>query len=79
MKIKVQPTAVSRRKSKIGSRQRQSNVGTKGLPDHTISLKRKQNMKQTVDMNVLSAKKTGRSMVSNTKSFTKTKPKSKDI
>ena len=79
MKIKVQPTAVSRRKSKIGSRQRQSNVGTKGLPNHPISLKRKQSMKQIVDMNVLSAKKAGRSMVSNTKYFTKTKPKSKDM
>ena len=39
-KIKVQPTVVSRRKSKIGSRQRQNNVGTKSLPNRSISLKR---------------------------------------
>ena len=41
MKIKVQPTAVPRRKSKIGSRQRQTNVETKNLPNCSISLKRK--------------------------------------
>ena len=40
-KIKVQPNAVSKKKSKIGSRQRQ-NVGTKSLHNRSISLKRKQ-------------------------------------
>ena len=58
-KIKVQLTAVSRRKSKIGSRQRQNNVGTKSLPNRSISLKRKRNMKEIVNMNVPSAKKAG--------------------
>ena len=78
-KIKVQPTAVSKRKSKIGSWQRQSNVGTKSLPNRPISLKRKHNMKEIVDINVPSAKKVGQSMVSNTKYFTKTKSKFKVI
>ena len=78
-KIKAQPAAVSRRKFKLGSRQRQNNVGTKGLPNHSISLKRKHNMKEIVDMNVPSAKKAGRSMVSNTKYFTKARSKFKDI
>ena len=44
-KIKVQPNAVSKKKSKIGSWQRQNNVGTKSLPNRSISLKRKHNMK----------------------------------
>ena len=74
-KIKVQPTAVSRRTSTISSRKRQSNVGTKNLPNCPISLKRKDNMKEMVDMNVPSAKKTGRSRISNKKYFTKGKIK----
>ena len=78
-KIKVQPTAVSRKKSKISSRYRQNNVGTKCLPNRSINLKRKHNMKEIVDMNVPSAKKADRSMVSNTKYFTKTRSKFKDI
>ena len=78
-KVKVQPTTVSRRKSKIGSRQRQSNVATKSLPNLPISYKRRHSMKEIVDMSVPSAMKAGRSMVSNTKYFTKTKSKFKDI
>ena len=60
---------------KIGSQQRQSNVATKSLPNRPISLKRKHNIKEIVDMNVPYAKKAGRSMVSNRKYFTKTKSK----
>ena len=41
-KIQVQQTAVSRRKSKIGSRQKRSNVKTKSLPSRYVSFKRKQ-------------------------------------
>ena len=44
-KVKVQPTVVSRRKSKTSSRQRQSNVGTESLPNLPISLKRNHNIK----------------------------------
>ena len=66
-KIKVQPTAVSRRVSKIGSRQRQSNNKTKVLPNRRITLKRKHKLSEVVDLNVPSAKKAGRSMISNTK------------
>ena len=78
-KIKEQPTAVSRRKARIGSRQRQKNIGTKSLPERSISLKRKHNMKEIVDMNGPSAKKAGRSMISNTKYFTKARSKCEDI
>ena len=78
-KIKVKPTAVSRRKSKIGCWQRQNNVRTKILPNRSISLKRKYKMKEIVDMNFLSAKKAGRSMVSNTKYFIKARSEFKDI
>ena len=62
-KIKVQSAAFSRRKNKIDSRQRQSNVGTKSLLNHPISLKSKNNMKENINMNVSSAKKAVRSMV----------------
>ena len=79
MKVKVETTAVSKIKSKIGSRKRQINVGTKSLPNRLISLKRKHKMKEIIDMNIPSAKKVGRSMVSNTKYTTKTKLKSNDI
>lgn len=68
-KIHVQPTAVSRRKSKIGSRQKQSNVKTKNLPNRSVSFKRKHNISDIIDQNVPSAKKAGRSMISNTKYF----------
>ena len=73
-KIKVQPTQVSRRKSKIGNWKRQSIVRTKSLLNHL----EKDNMKEIVDMDVSSAKKAGRSIVSNTKYFTKTKSKFRD-
>ena len=66
-KIKVQPTAVSRRKSKIGSRQKQDTSITKSLPHRRITTKRKHSMTHIIDENVPSAKKAGRSMVSNTK------------
>ena len=70
-KIQVQPTAVSRRKSKIGSREKQSNVKTKNLPSRHVSFKRKRNIAGIIDQNVLSAKKAVRSMISNTKYFKK--------
>ncbi|XP_066936103.1 uncharacterized protein [Clytia hemisphaerica] len=75
-KIKVGPAAVSRRKSHIGSRQKQSTVATKSLPQRRVSVKRKHSMKTTIDLNVPSAKKGGgEPMKSNTKTFTKKKPK----
>ena len=55
--IKVQPTAVSRRKSKFGSRQKQSKVITKKIWKHNVT--------DIIDQNVPSAKKAGRSMISN--------------
>ena len=76
-KINVQPTSVSRRKSKIGSRQRQSSVATKNLPILLISLKRKHSIKEVIDKNVPSAKKAGRSMNSNTKYLRRSKAESK--
>ena len=78
-KIKLQATVDSRRKPKTRSWQRQKNVGTKSLPNCSTSLKRKQNMKEIVDTNVPSGKKVGRSMVSNTKYFTKVRSKFKDM
>ena len=66
-KIKVQPTAVSRRKSKNGSRQKQDNAGTKSLPSRRVTVKRKHSLSQVINENVPSAKKAGRSMISNTK------------
>ena len=66
-KIQVQQTAVSRRKSKIGSRQKRSNVKTKSLPSRYVSFKRKHNITGIIDQNVSSAEKAGRSMISNTK------------
>ena len=68
-RIKVQPTAVSRRKSKNGSRQKQSNVKTKTLPIRPVKTKRKYDITAVIDSNVPSAKKAGWSMVSNTKHF----------
>lgn len=53
--IKVQPTAVSRRVSQIGSRQRQSNNKTKPLPNRRVTLKRKHNLSEPVSLNVPSA------------------------
>ena len=75
-KIKVQPTAVSRRVSKVGSHQRQSNNKTKPLPNRKITLKRKHNLSEAVNANVASAKKARRPMLSNTK-YPQKKKKSK--
>ena len=58
------------KKTKIGRRKRLSNVGTKSLSNLPISLKRKHNMKDIVNMNVPSAKEAGQSVASNTKLFT---------
>ena len=66
-KNKVQPTAVSRRVSQIGSRQRQSNNKIKALPKRRITLKRKHKLADVVDLNVASAKKAGTSMKIKTK------------
>ena len=66
-RIKVQPTAVSRRKSKIGSRRKQDTkrvFSNKELPIRLIKTKRKHNISEVVDKNQPSAKKAGRSMVS---------------
>lgn len=68
-RIKVQPTAVSRQNSKNGSCQKQSHVKTKTLPIRPVKKKRKHDIKAAIDSNVPSAKKAGRSMVSNTKHF----------
>ena len=57
--IKVQTIVISRRKPKIGSRQRESNVGTKSLPNRLIRLKRKYNIKEIIDLNISSVKKAG--------------------
>ena len=70
-KIKVQPTAVSRRKSGRGSRNKQSTLKHRTLPNRPISLKRKHNITDAINSNVPSAKKAGRSMISNTKCFKK--------
>ena len=66
--IKVQPTAVSHRKSKNGSCQK-SNVKTKTLPIRLAKTKQKHNITAAIDWNVPSAEKGGRLMVSNTKNF----------
>ena len=57
--IKVQPIVISRKKPKIGSRQRESNVETKSVPNRLIRLKRKYNIKEIIDLNILSVKKAG--------------------
>ena len=59
-RIKIQPTAVSRRKSKIGSRRKQDTKrvsSNKELPTRLIKIKRKHNISEV-------AKKAGRSMIS---------------
>ena len=66
-RIKVQPTSVSRQKLKNGSCQKQSHVKTKTVPIRPVKTKRKHDIKAAIDSNVPSAKKAGRSMVSNTK------------
>ena len=71
-RIKVEPTVVSRWKSKNGSVQKQSNLKTKTLPTRPVKAKRKHDITAAIDSNVSSAKKAGRSMVSNTKHFNRT-------
>ena len=68
-KIQVQPTAVSGRKSNIAIRQKQNNAKTKHLPGRHVSFKRKHNNTGIIDQNVSSAKKAGRSMISNSEYF----------
>ena len=58
---KVQPTAVSR--------QKQSNAKTKTLAIRPVKTERKHDITAAIDSNVPSAKKAGRSMVSNSKHF----------
>ena len=58
-KIRVQPTALSRRKSKTGSRSKPSI-----LPHRSISVKRKHDISEAIRTNVPSAKKAGRVMKS---------------
>ena len=68
-KIKVQPTAVTRRKSKIGSRQKQDTYTAKSvnnLSTRKVSLKRPHSFKDVVRKNQACAKKAGRSMASYT-------------
>ena len=77
--IKVQPTAVSHRRSKNGSRQKQSNVKTKTLPIRPVKIKRKYDITAAIDSNVPSAKKGGRSMVSNIKHFNRKETWEKQI
>ena len=76
-KIKVQPAAVARRKSKNGSRQKQDTSIKKqlNLPIRKQSVKRKHNLSQNVAMNQAPAKKAGRTMVSCT-TYPKKKVKS---
>ena len=69
-KIKVQPTAVSRRKSKIGSRQKQDTSKFKkmnNIPNRIKKNKRKHNLSQIILNNQAPAKKAGRTMPSLTK------------
>ena len=56
-KIRVQPTALSRRKSKTGSK-------PSILPHRSISVKRKHDISEAIRTNVPSAKKAGRAMKS---------------
>ena len=63
-KIKVQPAAVSRRKSKIGSRQKQDTRKTYDLATRPVKVKRFHSISQAIRTNQQSAKKAGRSMKS---------------
>ena len=78
-KIKVQPGSVARRKSKIGSREKQytrDSGRSLDLPAHPITTKRKHSLSNVTNSNQPSAKKAGRSMISLTKHF-KSKQKKK--
>ena len=67
-KIKVQPTAVSRRKFKNGSRQKQDTSRKRKLelPNRIVTLKREHNLAKIVKFNKPSAKSSGRTMSSTT-------------
>ena len=66
--IKVQPTAVSRRKFKNGSRQKQDTSRKRKLklPNRRVTLKREHNLAKIVKFNKPSAKSSGRTMSSTT-------------
>ena len=71
--------SVARRKSKIGSRQKQDTRGygrSLDLPTRPITTKRKHSLSSVTNSNQPSAKKAGRSMISLTKHF-KSKRKKK--
>lgn len=61
-RIKNQPTAVSKRKSEINTHQKQSMTKTKDLQLRPMKRKMEHNISKVIAGNVLSAKKTGRSM-----------------
>ena len=63
-KIKVQPAAVSRRKSKVGSRQKQDTRKIHGLATRPVKTKRLHNISKAIISNQQSAKKAGQSMIS---------------
>ena len=67
-KIKVQPTAVSRRMFKNGSRQKQDTSQKRKLelPNRKVTLKREHNFAKVVKFNKPSAKKSGRTVSSTT-------------
>ena len=78
-RIQVQPGSVARRKSKIGSRQKQDTRGSGrslDLPTRPITAKRKNSLSNVTNSNQPPAKKVGRSMISLTKHF-KSKRKKK--
>ena len=72
-KIKVQPTGVSRRNLKYGSRQKQDTSQKKKLvlPNRRVTLKRERNFAKIVKSNKPSAKKSGRTMSSTTTYLTR--------
>ena len=67
-KIKVQPTAVSRKRLKNGSRQKQDASRKRKLesPNTRVALKTEHNFAKTVKFDKPSAKKSGRTMSSTT-------------
>ena len=64
VKIKVQPAAVSRRKSKVGSRQKQDTQKIHDLATRPVKTKRLHSISKAIISNQQSAKKVGRSMIS---------------
>ena len=78
-RIQVQSGSVARRKSKIGSRQKQDTRGSGSsldLPTRPITTKRKYSLSNVTNSNQPLAKKAGRSMISLKKHF-KSKRKKK--